>query len=715
MSAHRLARPAMSAERARVPRRAWVAGALALAVALAALAAAPPATRAAGMPTAVVSTLPNGLTVGVLPTHRAPIVQIALLVPAPGADDAGDGPGVAALTAAALRLGTTSRDGITYTLDVEALGGAVSASAGRDFTILSGSFLARDLEAGLELVADAAINPTFQPGAVEAARQQCRGVALRSETSPPDAADDALWALALRGTPLAPPPEGTTESLALLPRAAAQQFHHAHYRPDRCVLVIAGDVDPAQAQAAASEWFGAWSGHAAPAPPPGPVPAGIAIRIVDRPDLARAEIRVGTSVAPRSSADALALALANTALGGMPDARLARTVGAADPRSTLTALRDGGVLALSASTAPDSAAAVAAALADEVRGLASRPLAESELAPARTYLRRLFPLPMESLASLTGQWLAARFYGLPEDFFARYDQRVAALSAADVAGAIQRWIHPDRLAIVVVGPAARVRAGLERLGTVEVVLPALQAGRVFVAPTPEAEKRGRGLIAQATEAHGGSAAMLAIRTSIVDANVTLASGMRDMQGGMRVIRAEPGRMVLTSSIEGGDSRQFLSGDRAWLLAGPDTSSAEPADSLVFAGLKAGFESDVPHELLWAGRPDRSVAWRGRETLDGRTVEVVEVMAPGGARRQYLIDAETHVLRALEEPGRTGVGFGARRIYRDCRKVGGVLWPYSEERWLDGQRVMAINVSKVAINPVVDPVIFRPPASLDAKK
>jgi len=60
---------------------------------------------------------------------------------------------------------------------------------------------------------------------------------------------------------------------------------------------------------------------------------------------------------------------------------------------------------------------------------------------------------------------------LPPDSLDTYRTRVQAVTQDDVAAAASRLLHPDRVAIVAVGPAASLRAQLERFGAVEVVKP----------------------------------------------------------------------------------------------------------------------------------------------------------------------------------------------------------------------------------------------------
>jgi zinc protease len=62
-------------------------------------------------------------------------------------------------------------------------------------------------------------------------------------------------------------------------------------------------------------------------------------------------------------------------------------------------------------------------------------------------------------------------YGLPEDSLDTYRSKVRAVTVADTAREAEARLHPDRIAITVVGPAAALAPQLERFGPVEVVTP----------------------------------------------------------------------------------------------------------------------------------------------------------------------------------------------------------------------------------------------------
>jgi zinc protease len=687
----------------------------------------------AGEPTAflppapTIRTLPNGLRVAVFQDRRLPVVQMQLLLPAGGAQDAAETPGVANATALLLRAGTSSRTAGAFAADVEFLGGSISGAATHDYSAVSGTFLAADFEAGLELLADAVVNPIFPPEEVERYRAQAAEQLLPERQSPAAQAEDQLWALAFHGHPYGQNPVGTLESLGRLDREAVRAFHRDFYRPDRAVLAIAGDVDPEHAFAIANDRFGSWAGRSVTAArPPAPAPpAALRIRLVDRPGLARSEVRIGLVCPSRTDPDALPLQAANYLLGGGASSRLAvaqRRDGGLpyDVRSSATILRDAGLVSLGATARNDSVAVLVARLRDELARLSTQPPDETEVAAARRNFENSYPLQFETPGALMVQWLGADFYGLTSAWLGHYAENVRAVTAGQVDAAASRWLDPSHGVVVVVGPADELKGQLEPLGPVEVVAAGPKA--VAAAPaaplpaTPEQKKRGRELLARTFVAHGGLERLRRVMDTTLEGDMVLEMDARSLTVLVREVRKEPYRMRFSTRISSMENGQVLNGARGWLYTSDDTLRVTGLDDAGVEALRAVFRSDVVHSLLAAAEPAVEVAWLGPGRADGRAADVVEVTAaapPGGGpaeQRLLYLDVTDHRLIAedLGDAGMRASALAVRRVYSDYRMVAGVPWPFHEERMRGGTKTMTLSLQTVTINTGVSDLMFEPP-------
>ncbi len=80
---------------------------------------------------------------------------------------------------------------------------------------------------------------------------------------------DASRAVLYAGQPLAVrAPIGTVETLEAANQAAVRAFHSRWYRPDRAVVIVAGDFPPALLAESVKKWFGGWQVKGKPTPAP---------------------------------------------------------------------------------------------------------------------------------------------------------------------------------------------------------------------------------------------------------------------------------------------------------------------------------------------------------------------------------------------------------------------------------------------------------------
>jgi len=111
--------------------------------------------------------LPNGMTLLLMERHELPLVSFSAIVNAgPLADPSGQ-EGLASVTAALLRKGTKTRSADQFSAALDFVGGQFNTSATADFATVSAQFMKKDLGTGLDLVADALLDPTFPPEEVD--------------------------------------------------------------------------------------------------------------------------------------------------------------------------------------------------------------------------------------------------------------------------------------------------------------------------------------------------------------------------------------------------------------------------------------------------------------------------------------------------------------------------------------------------------------------
>src|SRR5688572_8907010 len=123
----------------------------------------PLAARDVKFPPYALKTLANGLQVIAVSHHEQPAVSVRLMVRAGGAQDPADKPGVAALAAALLDQGTTSKTAEQIQHGIDSIGGVLGAGSGTEYTFVQAIVMKDSFTVGLDMVSDIAKNPAFAP------------------------------------------------------------------------------------------------------------------------------------------------------------------------------------------------------------------------------------------------------------------------------------------------------------------------------------------------------------------------------------------------------------------------------------------------------------------------------------------------------------------------------------------------------------------------
>lgn len=401
-----------------------------------------------------------------------PLVDVQLVVRCGVELDPPGALGLTSLTADLLEEGTDSRTGFDIADAVDRLGASLHVRPGWDETTLALHVLTPRLRDALAIAADVIRNAAFPEAEVRRRRDE-RLAALMQERDEPAALAARALAPAVYGEthPYGRPPTGTRETVAALERDAIVEFHHDRFGPGATYIVTAGDASPETIENALAGVFGDWSGSAAAGVvPPRPDSAAMpGIHLVDRPDAAQTEMRIGGPGPPRDTPDYAALVVLNTILGGAFTSRLnlklreekGFTYGA---RSSFAFRRGGGPFVAGAAVATDATAEAVSDAVHEIRRLSLELVPDTELERAKHYLALGLPRRLETPAAMAVQLADLHLHGMDASELVAYPGRIAAVSAGAVRDAARRWLDVDRMAIAVVGDAARVREPLEALG-----------------------------------------------------------------------------------------------------------------------------------------------------------------------------------------------------------------------------------------------------------
>ena len=177
--------------------------------------------------------LDNGLRILVLEDHRLPRVAFSLTLRHGEANLPVEQAGLLSLTADLLERGAGARDALALASAIDELGATLNTSAGWDSIGIGVTGLSRDETTLLDVLADVALRPRFDPREALRARGERLAAARRREGRPGHAAQLVRRERAVSGAPLRRARRWDTRECQRLRRARRAQPARALLRPER--------------------------------------------------------------------------------------------------------------------------------------------------------------------------------------------------------------------------------------------------------------------------------------------------------------------------------------------------------------------------------------------------------------------------------------------------------------------------------------------------
>ncbi len=418
--------------------------------------------------------LENGLTVLLLEDHELPLVEATALIRTGAFFEPADKVGLADLTGRVLRTGGTQRQSGDEIDDfLENRAAMIETAIGDEIGTARLSALREDFADVFGTFADILRRPAFDATKTELARNRSMSEVARQNDDPQDILDRKFTEIVFgQNSPEARTP--TFASLGAIRRADLVAWHAKYFRPERVVLGIVGDIDAAAALAQVKSAFGDWPrGPAIDEPKPAPahqVKPGV--YTVDFDEIPQSNIAMGYLGIRRDDPDFYAVEVLNQLFGGSFSSRLfanirtKKALGYVVFGAVNSEWSRPSVTQLVLTTKAETTGAGIAALLEEAKGLATAPPTDSEVEEAKQAILSSFVFTRDSVKKALRQRLPLEFWGYPADWYERYRKGVEAVTTDQVRRAATRLIHPEKFAIVVVGPAAPRERPLSDFGPV---------------------------------------------------------------------------------------------------------------------------------------------------------------------------------------------------------------------------------------------------------
>ncbi len=211
------------------------------------------------------SRLDNGMEVVVIPDHRAPVVTHMVWYRNGSADDPPLKSGIAHFLEHLMFKGTKTHPQGEFSQLVADLGGQENAFTGHDYTSYFQRVPREHLGAMMEYEADRMTNLVLTDEVVAPERDVVlEERRMRTDSDPGAELSEAVQAALFAHHPYGTPIIGWGHEIETLGREDALAYYQRFYTPENAILVVAGDVEPADVEKLARETYGKIDARGAP-------------------------------------------------------------------------------------------------------------------------------------------------------------------------------------------------------------------------------------------------------------------------------------------------------------------------------------------------------------------------------------------------------------------------------------------------------------------
>lgn len=411
--------------------------------------------------------LDNGLPIVAMRRVESPLVHIGFFSAGGQADEGPHNAGVTRLMAHAALLGTGHRSAAAIAEAGESLGGAVNVTASPDCVGWTVAAAQSDLVAGVELLADVALNPTFDKALLQSGCAHALGLlaAVRD--------DGQAYAMSLARQAASPRHPygmsfaGTETSLGALNRAAVQAWHRRTILTGPSAIAVVGDVDARAVADIIAGHFRRLAPRRTSAPMGPEWPRG-GVRLVESGTKSQTTTVIAWPAPHRTDDRRFSMTLLADIAGGFggrlfselrQKQSLCYTV-----HASVSTHRTAGMLSFCVATAPEKEDRAREALYREAYRFASEPVSVEELDHAKAQALGMYAIHRQSGAVLLAQLADAFMLGSLSEIV-DYERHIRDVTPSSVMNVAREFIrHGEQVEVTVRADPRQAIHGPQLLG-----------------------------------------------------------------------------------------------------------------------------------------------------------------------------------------------------------------------------------------------------------
>ena len=192
-------------------------------------------------------TLKNGIPVFIVETHASPVVSIQAWISRGSVYESEKEAGISHFLEHSLFKGTKKRKVGQIASEIESRGGDINAFTSFEETCYYTTLASRYFCEGLDIIADAVQNPSFDADEMAKEKEVILEEIKRAYDSPYKILSMNLWKETFAGTPYSRPVLGYVDTVKNINHKTLKAYFDKHYHAGTLSLFIVGDVDKEKA------------------------------------------------------------------------------------------------------------------------------------------------------------------------------------------------------------------------------------------------------------------------------------------------------------------------------------------------------------------------------------------------------------------------------------------------------------------------------------
>ena len=407
-------------------------------------------------------TLDNGLRVILVENPGLPAISLNLSILAGAREEPEERAGCAVTLSRLLDEGTPTRSSLEIADAIESVGGAIESDCSYERASTFLGVLGRDIDLGLELVADIIANPLFSEESLSKERERMLAEIRSAMDRPQVVGGWEFNELVYQNHPLHRPVHGYSHTLEKITREDLQSFHRRYFVPNNAILSVVGDLQTDDMLRRLDTVFGQWK--------PGP----LAEETIDPPQRQQetrrkflqmpseqVHIYFGHLGIGRTHPDFYALQVLETILGGGAGltSRISRTLRDEQGLAYTTfasitgsAGRDPGKFLAYIGTSPENIQRSIDGFLTEIERIVTEPVDAEELDDAKAYLTGNFVFAFESSSQIARFLVNAEVFDLGFDHVEKYPTYIDSVTLEDLTRVAGDHLDTENYTLVISGP-----------------------------------------------------------------------------------------------------------------------------------------------------------------------------------------------------------------------------------------------------------------------